>query len=195
MVKYYLIDAEILFSRSPFVKDQAEKFSYVKPYHVLEQNSNNQEEVLVAMPDNLIGKNVVIEINSDDIQKFLIFYSSQLDVQVHEALGVLKVCHRDTMEPLARVYVKIFSKAKAGAENFYKDGFTDITGKFEYANASGKSLNGVDKFSILVCDREYGSTINEYKNLAEGATDSRPVHEASQRYGRAARHAYGGGGG
>jgi len=67
LVKYYLIDAEILFSRSPFVKDQAEKFSYVKPYHVLEQSSNNQEEVLIAMPDNLIGKNVVIEINSDDI--------------------------------------------------------------------------------------------------------------------------------
>lgn len=33
VLKYYLIDAEILFSRSPFVKDQAEKFSYVKPYH------------------------------------------------------------------------------------------------------------------------------------------------------------------
>jgi hypothetical protein len=31
-LKFYLIDAEILFSRSPFVKDQAEKFSYVKPY-------------------------------------------------------------------------------------------------------------------------------------------------------------------
>lgn len=195
LVKYYLIDAEILFSRSPFVKDQAEKFSYVKPYHVLEQSSNNQEEVLVAMPDNLIGKNVVIEINSDDIQKFLIFYSSQLEVQVNEALGVLKVFHRDTMEPLPRVYVKIFSKAKSGAENFYKDGFTDITGKFEYANASGKSLNEVDKFSILVCDREYGSTINEYKNLAEGATDSRPVHEKAKRYGTAARGAYGGGGG
>jgi len=114
---------------------------------------------------------------------------------VNEALGVLKVFHRDTMEPLSRVYVKIFSKAKSGAENFYKDGFTDITGKFEYANASGKSLNEVDKFSILVCDREHGSIINEYKNLAEGATDSRPVHEQAQRYGRAARHAYNGGGG
>ena len=32
-IKYYLIDAEILFSRSPFVKDQAEQFSYVKPAH------------------------------------------------------------------------------------------------------------------------------------------------------------------
>jgi len=37
VVKYYLIDAEILFSRSPFVKDQAFQFSYVKPFHKLEK--------------------------------------------------------------------------------------------------------------------------------------------------------------
>jgi hypothetical protein len=30
-VKYYMIDAEILFSRAPFLKDNAEEFSYVKP--------------------------------------------------------------------------------------------------------------------------------------------------------------------
>ena len=38
-VKYYMIDAEILFSRSPFVKDQAEQFSYVKPYSKVEQDT------------------------------------------------------------------------------------------------------------------------------------------------------------
>ena len=31
-LKFYLIDAEVLFSRAPFVKDRAETFSYVKPY-------------------------------------------------------------------------------------------------------------------------------------------------------------------
>ena len=30
-VKYYKIDAEILFSRAPFLKDNADEFSYVKP--------------------------------------------------------------------------------------------------------------------------------------------------------------------
>lgn len=33
LVKYYMIDAEILFSRAPFLKDNAEEFSYVKPCH------------------------------------------------------------------------------------------------------------------------------------------------------------------
>jgi hypothetical protein len=32
MVKYYKIDAEILFSRAPFLKDNAEEFSYVLPF-------------------------------------------------------------------------------------------------------------------------------------------------------------------
>jgi len=30
-IKYYLIDTEILFSRQPFIKDQANQFTYVKP--------------------------------------------------------------------------------------------------------------------------------------------------------------------
>ena len=128
------------------------------------------------MSENLIGKNVVNEINSDEIQKFLIYYSSQLDVKVNESYGELKVYHTDSMEPLSKVYVKIFSKIhpkKGSSENFYKDGYTDITGKFDYANASGKELKKVEKFSILVCHKEYGSIIGEYKNLIE-ATDLKP---------------------
>ena len=44
-LKYYLIDEEILFSRSPFVKDQAEQFSYVKPFLQLEQPIDKNEKI------------------------------------------------------------------------------------------------------------------------------------------------------
>ena len=33
-VKYYLMDTEILFTRSPFLKDEAKQFSYVQPFQV-----------------------------------------------------------------------------------------------------------------------------------------------------------------
>jgi len=36
-VKYYIINAEILFSRAPFLKDNTESFSYVKPYLAIEK--------------------------------------------------------------------------------------------------------------------------------------------------------------
>ena len=55
----------------------------------------------------------------------------------------------------------MFCKNNSGSENFYRDGFTDIRGKFDYANASGKSLNDIEKFAILVCDDKYGATIKE----------------------------------
>jgi hypothetical protein len=36
-VKFYIIDAEIIFSRTPFLKINTEEFSYVKPCEVLEK--------------------------------------------------------------------------------------------------------------------------------------------------------------
>ena len=71
--------------------------------------------------------------------------------------------NRETMEPLSKVYVKVFCKNSSGKELFYRDGFTDIRGKFVYATASGKSLDDVKKFSILICDDEHnnGSRIRE----------------------------------
>ena len=98
----------------------------------------------------------MIEINSDDIQKFLTFYSSQLKVHFNSQFGELKVHQRDTMKPLPKVYVKVFCKNKSGQELFYRDGFTDIRGKFEYANASGKSIDSVEKFAVLVSHHQLG---------------------------------------
>ena len=95
------------------------------------------------MSDELKGKNLVIEINSNDIQKFLTFYSSKMLVQCNEEFGELRVCHIVTKKPLNKVYVKVFCKNNSDADVFFRDGFTDIRGKFEYANASGKSLDDV----------------------------------------------------
>jgi hypothetical protein len=35
--KYYLIDTEILFSKSPFLSKMSTQFSYVKPYHQIDK--------------------------------------------------------------------------------------------------------------------------------------------------------------
>jgi hypothetical protein len=42
-VKYYIINAELLFSRQPFLKDNTEGFSYVKPFHTLSHTMQNQD--------------------------------------------------------------------------------------------------------------------------------------------------------
>jgi hypothetical protein len=48
-IKFYIIDVEILFSRTPFLKENTDEFSYVKPYHVIEKGSDvidNFEQLL-----------------------------------------------------------------------------------------------------------------------------------------------------
>ena len=107
------------------------------------------------------GKNVVIEINSDDIQHFKTFYSSELKVHINQQYGELKVYNRETLKALSKVYVKVFCKDSSGKELFFRDGFTDIRGKFEYANASGKCLSNVQNFAILVSHYRYGQLIKE----------------------------------
>jgi len=62
---------------------------------------------------------------------------------------------------LGEVYVKVFMQDSDGAEKFYRDGYTDIRGKFEYANTSLDQLKKVRKFSILVQSKSLGSQIKE----------------------------------
>lgn len=74
-VKYYIIDAEILFSRAPFLKGNAEEFSYVKPFKVVEAEMATVEQRAddnfmstyvtkeVPIPQDIRNKNLVIEIN------------------------------------------------------------------------------------------------------------------------------------
>lgn len=58
-----------------------------------------------------------------------------------------------------KVYVKVFSLNHTNKEEFYRDGYTDIRGKFEYASTSGEKLKQVKKFSVLVQSERFGSQI------------------------------------
>jgi hypothetical protein len=72
-------------------------------------------------------------------------------VQIFESYGELKVTDKgEGGKALAQVYVKVFAKDKSGKETFFRDGYTDIRGKFEYALTSGDKLKGVKMFAILV---------------------------------------------
>lgn len=173
-LNYYIIDAEILFSRQPFLKDNAEQFSYVKPFTSVKQAMlggglpEAEEERVgqyvmekVPLPDTLLHRNLVIEITGEDQQHFKTFYSSNLKVSILESFGELKVTHKENGKALPEIYVKVFAQNKNGSEKFYKDGYTDIRGLFEYAQTSGDKLKQVKKFAIYIESKEFGSQIRE----------------------------------
>ena len=54
------------------------------------------------------------------------------------------------------MYVKCFAKDKSGNVNFYKDGYTDLRGRFDYASLNTSDLKSFEKFAIFVMSDEYG---------------------------------------
>lgn len=59
--------------------------------------------------------------------------------------------------------MKAYIKEKNGKESFYKDGYTDLRGRFDYASLSSANLDDASKFSLLITSDEYGSIIKEIK--------------------------------
>lgn len=71
---------------------------------------------------------------------------------------------KESGKPLPRVYVKVFAYKKGSSPSspfFFKDGYTDIRGKFDYAQTSGNRLKEVQQFAILVMSDTLGSIIKE----------------------------------
>jgi len=55
----------------------------------------------------------------------------------------------------------VFAKLTDGTVVFYKDGYTDLRGKFNYLSLSTDAEKFIDTFSILVMSPESGTTIIE----------------------------------
>ena len=160
-VKYYVIDPEVMFSRTPFLNQSTEDFAYVKPMETQEVEFNDKLKThTFEILEKLQKENLVIEVSGKSKQSFLTYFSTTLKISINENFGELKVTDQDE-KPIPKVYVKTFSKEKDGKIKFFKDGYTDIRGKFEYAQINSKKLSTVDKFAIFAEKEDYGSTTRE----------------------------------
>jgi len=160
-IKYYLIDIEILFSRSPFVKKTKVDFGLVKPQKIdtiKVENETKENKHVLKIPKELENKNFYIEVISGKKKEKEIYNSSLLKYSIIESIGEIKVMNPE-LKPLSQVYVKCFCETNNGSIKFYKDGFTDLRGKFDYVSLNTDLVNEVKKFSILMVSKEYGSII------------------------------------
>jgi len=150
-VNYYLMDIELLFSRNPFVKQYSERFSFIRPNHtevisLPPEGSSYRFEI----PQQFRGRNVLIEIEQGGMRKSQASYAHSLDLDVIENYGQIKVTHDTTGLPQSKTYVKVFARMMDGQIRFYKDGYTDLRGRFDYASLSTNDVDYVDRFSLLV---------------------------------------------
>ena len=75
-------------------------------------------------------------------------------------MGEVKVTDNN-LNSLSKVYVKTFARMDDGSVKFYKDGYTDLRGKFNYISLNTDQLNKLNKFSLLILHDELGSIIKE----------------------------------
>jgi hypothetical protein len=62
--------------------------------------------------------------------------------------------------PAAAVYVKVYARDSRGDEWFYKDGYTDLRGHFDYATlTSTADMSRVTRYSLLVASTGVGAVM------------------------------------
>ena len=86
---------------------------------------------------------------------------NQLIVEVGGKQGNLVAFDTRSGRPIPKAYVKVYAELQDGRTSFYKDGYTDLRGRFDYSSLSTNELDFVKRFSILVLDEQRGGLVQE----------------------------------
>ena len=159
-LRFFEMDIELLFSRQPFVQSDVSRFSFIEPGH-REALAGPPPEARVAWPAQLRGKNVVVEAVGAGRRLAKVHYANDLATNLAHQYGQLRVQRASDLRGLAATYVKVYARKRGGAVAFYKDGYTDLRGWFDYASLSTTELDSVERFAILVCSDHAGAAILE----------------------------------
>ena len=159
-LRYFEMDIELLFSRQPFVASDVARFSFIAPGH-REQLVAPAPEQLVPWPAPLRGKNVVVEGVGSGRRVAKVHYANDLAPTLAHQFGQVRVQRASDRASLPATYVKVYARMHGGAVAFYKDGYTDLRGWFDYATLSTDDLDRVERFAILVCSDTSGAAILE----------------------------------
>ena len=143
-----------------------EHFGFVQPNYSenikipKEKINKNENGTSYDIPENYRNKNLFVEINSESMKLFGMYLSSSLHVIISENLGELKVVENN-FKPIIKAYVKIYVELNDNQVQFYKDGYTDLNGKFNYLALNTTQLNNSKKFYIFISEENHGAIIKE----------------------------------
>jgi len=192
-INYYLLDPEFSFSASPFSTQNATQFSIIKPSRSEKQTlSPDKNEMEIPIPADFAKSDLLIEILGAGQTKSRTIHSNDLNVSFAENYGILDTRTAGTGKALSAAYVKVYARLDNGKIRFYKDGYTDLRGKFDYASLNtgmastrpptpSQTRPGaldhptltpdemalVEKLSILVLSDENGAEVREVSPPAQ----------------------------
>ena len=163
-LNFYPMDIELLFSRNPFLSDDAAQFAFVRP--ALTQTVNLAGKTAphtLELPKQFRAKNVMVEALGAGLRQTQGYYANTLKVQVVETYGQVAVTHSGTQKPVAGAYVKVYARMNNGRIEFLKDGYTDLRGRFDYASLNTNELDHANRLAILILADDLGALVREAK--------------------------------
>jgi len=173
VVRFYKMDIEQLFSSNPFVQTNLGHFSSVMPNlsQVIQLKTNL---TVIDLPTECQNTNVMIEITGGrGLSKVKPHFSHNIFARVDE--GLIRVCANSDGHPLSKCYIKVFAKLNDGSIIFYKDGYTDLRGVFDFESLSVDASQYISLYSVLVISEKNGTTILEAKNRALQPASAHPT--------------------
>ncbi|MGE0085880.1 MAG: hypothetical protein AB7S75_15845 [Desulfococcaceae bacterium] len=161
-ISYYPMDIELLFSRSPFVRQDTEYFTFIRPNRADDISLPEKEtQYTMELPQEFGTGNLMIQMESGPVKKSQVVYANSLDAQIAENYGILSLREQKSGKAIAGAYVKVFARMKDGSVQFYKDGYTDLRGKFDYVSLSTDESDNAERYAILVLTGKNGAVIKE----------------------------------
>lgn len=163
-IRYYPIDVELQFSRYPFQSGES------KPWSRIESNRKDRITVkkesrlgthALSIPNEFRNTNLMLEVVTGGISRNLLLYSHSLRTQFASNVGQVQVLQKGGTRPVEGAYVKVYARGMDGTVRFYKDGYTDLRGQFDYTTVSVGELENVERFAILVLHPEWGAVVRE----------------------------------
>ncbi|CAD8128767.1 unnamed protein product [Paramecium sonneborni] len=164
-IMFYKFNLEVLFSIDPFLLSKKKDFSITTPNHEFNVTLDHQKEgeiykQEIEIPQHLQRDNLYIQINGVNKKVFLNYQSNGLIVNIMENSGQLRVFDLNGLQ-LSKVYVKVYVKETTGKSYFYKDGYTDLRGRFDYAFLNSDEILQDKTFAILISDQQNGTVVKE----------------------------------
>jgi hypothetical protein len=153
------VDLELLFSKTPFVLADLTKMAFTTPLRSIDIELNDAKTEY-AIPKELEKQTLLVEVTSGGLTETTLYTGGGLQTSIAESFGQLQVV--DALQhPVSTAYVKVYSRLKDGRVVFYKDGYTDLRGRFDYATVSNDQLAQSQRFAILVLHPELGASTHE----------------------------------
>lgn len=160
-IKLYRVDLELLFSKTPFVKEDLARMATVQPDLLEPLKLTEAGTTEYLLEDDWSEQTLLIEVVSGSAHATTLYYGGRLTAYVSEGFGQLQVSDSANRQPVASAYVKVYGRMANGEVKFYKDGYTDLRGRFDYASLSSTELGEVQRFAILVLDPKRGASVHD----------------------------------